>query len=373
MQDTFLRITLFGDGDESHTLQRKEQTMTRLYIALEQALAVVSQDGQDWKGEIQLAGNNTQCIAIDPLRPEYVYCGTFGQGLWRSRNGGLSWEPVDEGITPKQITAVAVSERERTGDTGVVYAGTEPSALFRSEDGGNSWHELATLRQLPSAPTWSFPPRPSTSHIRWITPDPLVQGRLFVAVEAGALLRSLDGGGHWEDRKTGGPFDTHTLVMHPLAPDRLYSAAGDGFMQPGNGFVQSDDGGETWYRPGEGLQHHYLWGAAVDPADPSIMVISAAPGPREAHDLTSALSVLYRRVGRGPWQLLQDGLPTPQGTLASVIAVNRAEAGVFYVANNRGIFRSTNAGQSWEQLPIAWSVALQGNRPHALVAVSEDQ
>lgn len=59
--------------------------MTRLYIVLEQALAVVSQNGQGWKGEIQLAGNNTQCIAVDPLRPEYVYCGTFGQGLWRSR------------------------------------------------------------------------------------------------------------------------------------------------------------------------------------------------------------------------------------------------------------------------------------------------
>ena len=107
--------------------------------------------------------------------------------------------------------SVAVNQAEQVNGYGVVYAGTEPSAIFRSEDRGNSWLELAELRKLPSAPTWSFPPRPWTSHIRWITPDPLVPGRIFAAAEAGALIRSLDGGQTWEDRKPSGPFDTHTL------------------------------------------------------------------------------------------------------------------------------------------------------------------
>ena len=51
---------------------------------------------------------------------------------------------------------------------GAVYAGTEPSALYRSDDGGETWHELESLLELPSRPTWSFPPRPWTSHVRWI-------------------------------------------------------------------------------------------------------------------------------------------------------------------------------------------------------------
>jgi len=153
-----------------------------------------------------------------------------------------------------------------------VYAGTEPSAIFCSEDRGRSWRELDALRKLPSAATWSFPPRPWTSHIRWITADPLTPGRPFAAAEAGALLRSLDGGRSWEDRKPNGPFDSYTLIMHRLAPNRLYSAAGDGFFQ-------SDDGGETWYRPDAGPEYPYLWSAAASPADPDALVILGRPGP----------------------------------------------------------------------------------------------
>ena len=51
---------------------------------------------------------------------------------------------------------------------------------------------------------------------------------VFVAIEAGALVRSLDGGRTWIDRVEQGPYDTHTLGTHQKAPKRLYSSAGDG-------------------------------------------------------------------------------------------------------------------------------------------------
>ncbi|HEV2235586.1 MAG TPA: glycosyl hydrolase, partial [Ktedonobacterales bacterium] len=195
--------------------------MTKLYLAMSEAIAIASQRHEDhgeWAVDVQLVGSQPQCLALDRHRPQRVYCGTFDQGLWRSDNAGASWEHVGAGIAQQAVTAVAVSLTERAGDHGVVYVGTEPSRLYRSEDGGSTWRELSALRQLPSAPTWGLPDRPSISHVRWITPDPLVAGRLFVAIEAGALLRSLDGGQTWEDRKPSGPYDTHTLVMHRLAP-----------------------------------------------------------------------------------------------------------------------------------------------------------
>jgi hypothetical protein len=344
--------------------------MTILYVAIDNGVAVISHRNGEWRVALRLGDHRPQCIAVDPLRQEQVYCGTFDQGLWHSGDAGVSWKHVGDGIEHESVMSVAVSETEQVNGYGVVYAGTEPSAIFRSEDQGNSWLELADLRKLPSAPTWSFPPRPWTSHIRWITPDPLVPGRIFAAAEAGALIRSLDGGQTWEDRKPTGPFDTHTLVMHALATNRLYSAAGDGFRRPGNGFVQSDDGGEAWHRPDEGLDYNYLWSVAADPADPNTLVVSAAPGPREAHDPKSAESAIYRRSGGGPWQKVHNGLPPSHGMLISVVTVNRLEAGIFYAANNKGLFRSADAGLTWDELLIHWPGQI--GRAHALNVVAEE-
>ena len=61
------------------------------------------------------------------------------------------------------------------------------------------------LNDLPSSKTWRFPPRPWTNHVRWIEPDATNPNYLFVAIEAGALVHSRDGGKTWIDRVKDGP------------------------------------------------------------------------------------------------------------------------------------------------------------------------
>jgi hypothetical protein len=77
--------------------------MVRLYIATGDGLAVVSRQNSGWRIEHNLDGQATRCIAADPLRPQQLYCGTFGGGLWSSGDAGASWQPVGDGISYAQV------------------------------------------------------------------------------------------------------------------------------------------------------------------------------------------------------------------------------------------------------------------------------
>jgi len=335
-------------------------------VVVTQATLLIARRASTWTVEEHMKGRSPDCIAVDPRDPTRVYCGTAGDGLFRSHDCGRTWEPVGPGIEHGTITAVAVSHShaERAEAFGTVYAGTEPSAVFRSDSGGDGWVELAGLRALPSAETWSFPPRPHTHHVRWIETDMSVSDRVFVAIEAGALVRTFDGGRTWRDRVHGGPYDTHTAVTHPLAPGRIYSAAGDGYFE-------STDAGDSWRSPEGGLKHRYLVSVAVDPADPDTVIVSATDGPGSAYWPRSAVAYVYRRAGLKRWEQAMSGLPEAKGTTVSQFATHAGEPNVIYAANNRGLFRSDNAGQSWKALDFPWPEPGLVDGVEALACLSE--
>ena len=333
--------------------------MSILVIATEPAL-LVARGSSRWVVEEHLKGESPESLAVDPETPTRVYCGTWGHGLWRSDDAGRTWEPAGAGIAHPEITAVAVSRSEH----GVVYAGTEPSSVFRSEDAGQTWTDLSGLRELPSSRSWSFPPRPETHHVRWIETDPTAAGRVFVAIEAGALVRTLDGGRTWLDRVEDGPYDTHTAATHPLAPGRVYSAAGDGYFE-------TRDAGEHWSSEVEGLRHHYVVGVAVDPADPDAVLVSAASGPYLAYSPSRAEAYVYRKAGRRSFEPAMEGLPGGRGTIASRFATLAGEPGVVYAANNHGVFRTPDAGRTWASLEIPWPRGAFAHRVEALICVPE--
>ncbi len=327
-------------------------TATTILAAVGRDVLVARWSGEGWEPGLQLDGTSPLCLAVDPLDRAHVWCGTARAGVWRSADAGATWQRSGGEFPDVAVSGIAVAPRREAGGPSTVYAGTDPTALYRSDDGGESWRELSSLLALPSAATWSFPPQPSTSHVRWITIAPADADTVYVCIEAGALVRSRDRGESWIDRMPDGPRDTHTLAVHPMSPGRLYSAAGDGLTTPGHGYQESMDGGDSWMYPDEGLQHHYLYGLAVDPGDPDTAVVSAASSPWTAHDPRSAEATVYRRTGGGPWREVREGLPAPAGTTRALLAAHAAEPGVFYALSNRGLYRSGDAGVSWERLPV---------------------
>jgi len=248
---------------------------TQIYLATARSLNVIEGSNRTWRGEVRLQDQQVQCVSVGSRLKERVYCGTFGNGVYRSDDAGATWRPC-KGLPNQNVMALATADGGDAGRPALLYAGTEPSAIYQSSDGGDTWHPLPGLLSLTSAGEWSFPPRPETHHVRQILSDPCFPRRLHVAIEAGALLRGEDGGETWRDRVPGGPRDTHTLAAHRSAPGRLYSAAGDGYFE-------SLDDGDTWRRVMEGLEHGYCWSVAVSPSDPDTVLLSASKSPRAAH------------------------------------------------------------------------------------------
>ena len=157
-----------------------------------------------------MKGTHPQCIAFDSDNPIRAYCGTSGGGLWKTDDGGQSWDSIGkETISSSDVMSVSVSSLER--GVGVKNSNkgsnTEPSAFYRSDDGGETWDKMSSLNNLNSSSSWSFPPMPWTSHVRWIESDKTKPGYVYAAIEAGALVQSHDGGKTWIDRVQGGPYD----------------------------------------------------------------------------------------------------------------------------------------------------------------------
>ncbi|QSW99966.1 hypothetical protein [Haloterrigena alkaliphila] len=345
--------------------------MVTVTLAQRDRLLVCANEGADgadatWTTATSLEGHSLECVTATPERSARVFVGTFEDGLFRGtadeagETDEWAFERLETEFVSEAVTSLAVSPH----DPDVVYAGTEPSRVYRSSDGGGSWTRLSGLTALPSAEEWSFPPRPHTHHVRWLEVDPFDPDRLYVGIEAGAFVLSPDGGETWRERPEGSRRDNHALATHADREGRVYTAAGDGY-------AESDDGGDSWRRPQAGLEHTYCWSVVADPADPDSVIVSSASGARTAHTAERAESYVYRRTGDEPWERLEDcGLPTGEGVVRAVFDTT-GERGVVYGANNRGLFVTEDFGGRWEPVPIDWDEGLEAQAPRGLIALPD--
>jgi hypothetical protein len=304
--------------------------MSRLLVCTGHGLVRVERKDGSWRSDALLEDVRARCVAA---RDGRLLVGSR-DGAVLSPDGGATWQRAD--LPESDVYSVAI------GPDGTLYAGTEPSRLFRSHDGGR-WDELEALQAIPSRERWSFPPRPWTSHVRWIAPDPHRPERLLVGIELGGLMYSDDGGETFTDHRPGAERDVHTLAWHPRAQDRAYEAAG-------GGAAWSRDGGWSWEPADDGRAHRYCWALAVDPGEPERWYVSAAHGPRQAHGGGPAAAGLYRWEGAGPWEPIGAGLPQPIDSMPYALA--SSSSGLFAALADGRIYHSADRGEGWEELPV---------------------
>jgi photosystem II stability/assembly factor-like uncharacterized protein len=320
---------------------------TMIHAVTGDAVARFDLDGdRAGQAEQSLQESGAKCIAVDPHDPRRVYVGTFDDGIYVSDDGGETWRAPEVGPEDSRILSLAVSQSHEGDGTSVAYAGTEPSNLYRSEDGGRRWQLLPSLRELPSEPTWSFPGRPWTHHVRTIALHPSDPDWLLVGIELGGVMRSLDGGQTWADHNPEAHSDAHRLLTHPLAPDRVYEAAGQGV-------ALSQDRGSSWARFEDGLDRRYAWATAVDPADPDLWYVAVSRSPFAAHGDGDGEARLMRSSGDG-WVPVDDwGEGAELRRMPYALATLTERPGAL-VAGLRGgvLLISVDNGENWSRLAV---------------------
>lgn len=306
------------------------------------ALACAGESGK-WEVDHLLPGQEVTCLATDPLDADVVYAGTQGNGLLRSNDKGRTWTHL--GLEGKRVKAIAASPKT----PGTIYAGTKPALIFVSRDGGATWREIKSFRRIPWKWLWLSPAeKPFIGYVQAIALSPCDPNVVLVGIEAGAVVRSADGGRSWS-RHTGQALrDCHSLTFHASDGNWVYEGGGTG-----GGAAYSSDAGLTWTKLPAEKGRRYGWAVAGDPVRPDVWYVSLSPGPMNAHTDGKAEAYIYRSARGKKWQRLAGGLPQPLDNMPYALITDPREPGHVYAGLSNGdVWLSQDRGETWAQMPF---------------------
>jgi photosystem II stability/assembly factor-like uncharacterized protein len=255
-------------------------------------------------------------------------------------------------------------------DPNSVYAGVEDAALFRSTDGGKSWQEMAGLRGHGTGPQWA--PGAGGMGLHTILIDPSNQKRMYVAISAAGAFRTDDSGQTWKPINRGLhsryiPNPTaevghcvHRIAMHRSRPNVL-------FMQKHWDVLRSDDAGESWHEVSGNLPTDFGFVIDVHAHEPNTIYVVPIKSDAEHFTQDGKLRVYRSRTGGNEWEALTKGLPQENcyvNVLRDAMTVDSLDkCGVYFGTTGGQVYASADAGDSWNaivrDLPAVLSVEVQ--------------
>jgi photosystem II stability/assembly factor-like uncharacterized protein len=327
------------------TIYSSRSLSNEVLIGTREGVVTIARAGSEWKvAHRAITDKHISAIVKEP-ESGLTFAGAFHGSVYVSKDDGKTWEARANGMTQNNIYSLAV---RRMNSRVRVFAGTEPAHLFVSDDLGLNWAEIPSLRSVPSVPKWSFPAPPHIGHVKHINFDPEDSKTIYASVEVGGLLRSTDGGNHWEEFPSLYE-DVHRLMIHPSNPKFLYGVTGRGL------YVSPDEGAtwEQWTRREDEIGG-YPDGFVFRPSDPKSILMTAAhdaPGTWRTTHFAGARISRSKDGGRN-WEILRNGLP--DRLQASIEAFCLEEAGdstaVFAATTSGEIFCSSDMGDGWKKI-----------------------
>ena len=299
-----------------------------LYLGTDEGLFTLkSEDGRNWNIESQSLNDwVVSKIAVLPARPNVVFAGTRGDGVWVSEDFGKGWKKPCYGKPgPGKVRCITVDPR----DPNTVYAGTEPIDIFVSRDAGKSWSRLESVWKVPSVESVDYPVATVEPHVRDITIDPKDSNTIYAALQVGFMLKSSDGGRSWKLLNRGLDADVHTIVIDPRNPKALFIATGGHDYRkgttPGRALYMSQDGGESWSPTAMDFPHEYSVPLVMHPKNPNVLYSALAKGqPGQWRKRpTGAESIIIRTLDGGKkWDQLDGKISEISKNFTEAIAID---------------------------------------------------
>jgi hypothetical protein len=270
----------------------------------------------------------TNSIAFHPTDPLTFYIASAGGGVWKTTNGGTSFQPLTDNLTSLACGAVAVDPVNPS----VVYLGTGElnysldsyygDGVFKSTDAGTSWTRIATTGAV-------------GSYISQIAIDPLNTNVLYISGSAG-VFKSTNAGGSWTSTSSG--TYANCILVNPLNPLTLYTTTGG---RSSDIVKKSTDGGGSWVRITGGLPASIgRTQLALSPSDTGMVYASVADPS------TSGVLGLYGSTNGGGSWTLKSSSPNylgSQGWYDDAITVKPSSSSTVIVGG-LDIYSSTTGG-----------------------------
>lgn len=301
--------------------------------------------------------------------------GHFGTKLKYSPDAGETWEdravpeyPAGETVAtadgkppnPAALKLIWALESGGPNQPGRLWAGTAPGGLFRSDDGGKSWQLVRSLWDRPERANWMGGGYDHPA-IHSICRDPRDPRTLRLAISCGGVWLTADEGNTWElvgeglfaefmppdQRGKLDIQDVHQMVQCRANPDGLW-------IQHHNGIFKSADGGRKWDHVSNAVPSGFGFGVAVHPDDPDTAWFVPAVKDERRVPVDGKLVVTRTRDGGKSFDVLRSGLPQDHAydiVFRHALAIDGTGNRLAMGTTTGGVWTTDNQGDHWDALP----------------------
>lgn len=348
---------------------------------------LATDDRRTWSvSEPHFFGHIVQHAVLDPRDQRTLLVATstghLGPTVMRSSDLGATWTEASKppafatgDPNGRALRSVFWLSPGHPEEAGTWYAGGSPQGLFRTDDGGDTWEPLSGWNDHPMWETWCEWPEENTpdgSMLHSVIVDPRDANHLYLGLSSGGVFESTDGGTDWQPLNSGvaadfAPtpiefgHDPHTVRMHPLMPDRLY-------QQNHCGMYRIDRPDTKWIRIGDNMPRNIGdigFPVELHPRDPDTVWVFPMDGtdvwPRTSVDGRPA-AYITRDAG-ATWSPQSNGMPDRAWFTVKRQAMTTDAhdlVGVYFGTTSGEVWGSTDEGESWSpittHLPEIYSV-----------------